>query len=85
VLRMLLKRPTWASGGHVGDSVPTVQTLAERLGYTADDRLVIISCDDLGSCHGANEGVFAAMHEGVATCASQCVTGRPMTSVCTSR
>ena len=66
----LPKHPTWASGGHVGDSVPTVQTLAERLGYTADDRLVIISCDDLGSCHAANEGVFAALHEGVATCAS---------------
>ena len=42
-------------------------TLAERLGYTADDRLVIISCDDLGSCHAANEGVFAALHDGVAS------------------
>ncbi len=28
-------------------------TLAERLGYRADDRLVIIACDDLGSCHAA--------------------------------
>src|SRR4051812_10442781 len=59
-----------ASGEHAGDSVPGVPTLAERLGYTADDRLVIISCDDLGSCHAANEGVFAALHDGVATCAS---------------
>jgi predicted glycoside hydrolase/deacetylase ChbG (UPF0249 family) len=44
--------------------------LAERLGYAADARLVIISCDDLGSCHAANEGVFDALHRGVATCAS---------------
>lgn len=44
--------------------------LAERLGYSADDRLVIISCDDLGSCHAANEGVYQAIRSGMATCAS---------------
>lgn len=45
-------------------------TLAERLGHSPDDRLVILSCDDLGSCHAANVGVFAALRDGVATCAS---------------
>lgn len=45
-------------------------TLAERLGYSPDDRLVILSCDDLGSCHAANVGVFRAIREGAATCAS---------------
>ncbi len=45
-------------------------SLAERLGHSPDTRLVIISCDDLGSCHAANEGVFDALHNGVATCAS---------------
>lgn len=45
-------------------------TLAERLGYGADDKLVILSCDDLGSCHAANVGVYRAMREGAATCAS---------------
>lgn len=44
--------------------------LAERLGYDADTRLVIVSCDDLGSCHAANVGVYRALREGVATCAS---------------
>lgn len=44
--------------------------LAERLGYAAETRLVIISCDDLGSSHAANEGVFDAIRHGVATCAS---------------
>jgi len=45
-------------------------SLAERLGHDADARLVIISCDDLGSCHGANIGVYSALRDGVATCAS---------------
>lgn len=45
-------------------------SLAERLGHDASTRLVIISCDDLGSCHGATEGVYDAIRRGVATCAS---------------
>jgi predicted glycoside hydrolase/deacetylase ChbG (UPF0249 family) len=47
-----------------------VTTLAERLGHAADTKYVIISCDDLGSCHAANVGVFDALRHGVATCAS---------------
>lgn len=47
-----------------------MSTLTERLGYGPDNRLVIINCDDLGASHAANEGVFAAIHQGVATCAS---------------
>jgi len=47
-----------------------VTELAERLGYDADTRLVILSCDDLGSCHAANIGVYSAIRDGVATCAS---------------
>ncbi len=50
-------------------------TLAERLGHAPDTRLVILSCDDLGSSHAANEGVFTAMREGSATCASLMVPG----------
>ena len=41
-------------------------TLAERLGYSAEDRLLIVNCDDLGMSHAANEGCFAAMRDGVA-------------------
>lgn len=48
----------------------TALSLAERLGYAPTDRLVILSCDDLGSCHGANIGVYEALRAGVATCAS---------------
>jgi len=45
-------------------------TLARRLGYDDDAKLVIISCDDLGACHAANVGVYGALHDGIATCAS---------------
>ena len=47
-----------------------MSTLAERLGYASDARLVILSCDDLGSCHAANVGVYEAIRDGVATCTS---------------
>jgi predicted glycoside hydrolase/deacetylase ChbG (UPF0249 family) len=46
-----------------------VTTLAERLGHGADDRLVILSCDDLGSTHAANVGVYQALRDGLATSA----------------
>jgi predicted glycoside hydrolase/deacetylase ChbG (UPF0249 family) len=45
-------------------------TLNSRLGHPDDARLVILSCDDLGSCHGANMGVYSAIRDGLATCAS---------------
>jgi chitin disaccharide deacetylase len=45
-------------------------TLAERLGHAPDDRLVIVNCDDLGSCHAANIGTYEALREGIATSAS---------------
>jgi predicted glycoside hydrolase/deacetylase ChbG (UPF0249 family) len=51
-------------------SVVGVTTLAERLGYGPDDRLLIINCDDLGSSHAANVGIYEALREGVATSAS---------------
>lgn len=45
-------------------------TLAERLGHGPDDRLLIVTAHDLGSSHAANEGVYATLHEGIATSAS---------------
>lgn len=43
------------------------RTLAERLGYGPDDRIVIVNCDDLGSSHAANDAVPRAVRDGVAT------------------
>jgi predicted glycoside hydrolase/deacetylase ChbG (UPF0249 family) len=47
-----------------------VVTLAERLGYGPDDRLLIVNCDDLGSTHAANVGVYDALRDGIATSAT---------------
>jgi predicted glycoside hydrolase/deacetylase ChbG (UPF0249 family) len=47
-----------------------VTTLAEQLGHDPDDRLLIINCDDLGSSHAANVGVYEALRTGLATSAT---------------
>jgi predicted glycoside hydrolase/deacetylase ChbG (UPF0249 family) len=47
-----------------------VTTLAERLGYASDDRVVIISSDDLGLSHASNVGVYEALRTGLSTTAS---------------
>jgi predicted glycoside hydrolase/deacetylase ChbG (UPF0249 family) len=44
--------------------------LAQRLGYPADAKLVIINADDLGSCHSANVGVFECLATGAVTSAT---------------
>jgi len=45
-------------------------SLAERLGYSADSRLLIITSDNLGMCHSANVGCYETLREGIATNAS---------------
>ncbi|MHB8329794.1 MAG: ChbG/HpnK family deacetylase, partial [Acidimicrobiales bacterium] len=45
-------------------------SLAERLGYAADAKLLILTCDDLGFCHAANVGVYDALRHGLASSAS---------------
>ena len=44
--------------------------LAEQLGYDADAKLLIINCDDLGSSHAANVGVYEALRNGIGTSAT---------------
>src|ERR1051325_2495434 len=45
-------------------------TLAERLGYGPDAKLLIVNCDDLGMSRAANVGVYGALRDGLATSAS---------------
>jgi len=45
-------------------------TLAERLGYGVDERLLIVNCDDLGSSHSANVAIEDCLTHGVATSAT---------------
>ncbi|GIW39449.1 MAG: carbohydrate deacetylase [Candidatus Binatia bacterium] len=42
---------------------------AEKLGFSADDRVVVVHVDDIGLCPDANEGALAALR-GAATCGS---------------
>ncbi|MEM9650978.1 MAG: ChbG/HpnK family deacetylase [Actinomycetota bacterium] len=44
-------------------------SLAEKLGRSSSDRLVILVCDGLGASNAANHGVHTAMTSGVATSA----------------
>ncbi|HPB46048.1 MAG TPA: ChbG/HpnK family deacetylase, partial [Microthrixaceae bacterium] len=44
-------------------------TLAQRLGFADDERVVIVTCDEFGLSHASNEGCLAAL-DGVATSAS---------------
>ncbi len=46
------------------------RTLAEQLGFEADDRVAIVHADDIGMCHAANVGAFDAMENGSVTCGS---------------
>ena len=48
----------------------TSASLAQRLGYGPEDRLLIVNCDDLGSSHSANTAIEAAMRRGIATSAT---------------
>jgi predicted glycoside hydrolase/deacetylase ChbG (UPF0249 family) len=49
------------------------RSLAERLGYGPEDRLLIVNCDDLGSSRSANVATFRSMVDGVATSATMMV------------
>jgi predicted glycoside hydrolase/deacetylase ChbG (UPF0249 family) len=52
------------------DSLHFVATLAERLGYPPEAKLLIVNCDDLGSTRAANVAIYDALRNGVATSAS---------------
>jgi predicted glycoside hydrolase/deacetylase ChbG (UPF0249 family) len=47
-----------------------VVTLAERLGYASDAKLLIVNCDDLGSTRSANVAIYEGLRDGVATSAT---------------
>ena len=49
------------------DRVTQVPTLAERLGYARDARLLIVNCDDFGSSHAANKAIVRAINDGLAS------------------
>lgn len=47
-----------------------MSSLAERLGYGADEKLLIVNCDDLGSSAAANRAIAHVLAKGAATSAT---------------
>lgn len=47
-----------------------VRSLAERLGYKATDKLLIVNGDDAGMCHAANLATIESLEKGRMSCAS---------------
>lgn len=61
----------------VGDPPVAFDTMVEeqssllrRLGYPADARVLIVTCDELGRSQAANSAIFDCLHAGLATSAS---------------
>ena len=46
------------------------RSLAERLGYQAQDRLLIINGDDAGMCHAANLATIQSLEQGLMRCST---------------
>lgn len=57
----------WALSGRAVAAEPT---LAQRLGYPSDARLLIINGDDAGMCHTANVATIEGMERGLLTSAT---------------
>lgn len=58
-----------------------VKTVAERLGYPADTKLLIIHADDLAVAHSEDTASFEALDKGAVTSASIIVPGPWLTEV----
>jgi len=50
-----------------GDEITRDVTTAERMGYPADARLLIINADDFGMCHDENEATIIGLTQGLFT------------------
>jgi len=53
-----------------GATVVAMPTVAERLDYPSEAKLLIVNCADLGLCHASTVGVYEALDEGIGTSAS---------------
>lgn len=53
--------------------IASSQTLAEKLGYSKDDKLLIIHGDDVGVAHSQNLATFEALKKGLVTSTSMMV------------
>jgi len=65
VLLALLTGAPQARQAPAASAPSATRSLAERLGYTATDRLLIVNADDVGMSHAANAATIAGMERGV--------------------
>jgi chitin disaccharide deacetylase len=56
-----------------GSELAFSQTLAEKLGYSKNDKLLIIHGDDVGVSHSQNQATFEALKKGLVTSTSMMV------------
>src|SRR5215469_16909979 len=54
----------------VGNTLAQGKTVAERLGYPADSKLLIVHADDLAVAHSVNSASFDALDKNAVTSAS---------------
>ncbi|HEY6268623.1 MAG TPA: polysaccharide deacetylase family protein [Candidatus Acidoferrum sp.] len=65
----------------LGDARAQIKTVAERLGYPADSKLLIIHADDLAIAHSEDAASFEALEKNAVTSASIIVPGPWLTEV----
>lgn len=74
-----------AGSANWGTGEVDYRPLAERMGYTSLDKLLILNCDDLGSSQSANIAIEKALRNGIATSATlmvPCPWAEVAASVC---
>jgi hypothetical protein len=75
VLTLLLALPTPQASTRANAVRAPRASLAERLGFKATDKILIVNVDDIGNSHAANTAVMDAMQTGLVTCATIIVPG----------
>ncbi len=60
----------WLASPHTPATVHPVTALVERLGYAPADRVLVLSCAELGVFHAGNVAIYEALRSGTATTAT---------------
>jgi predicted glycoside hydrolase/deacetylase ChbG (UPF0249 family) len=66
VLQLTMVSLFCALNGYGGEQ----RSLAERLGYKATDKLLIVNGDDAGMCHPANQATIECLEKGLMRCST---------------